>query len=166
MSDRRRLDFQRLDDVMPEVDRLLKGYRATGRWSLGQICKHLAGMMHSSVDGFAQTAPWVVRATVGPLAKRHVLRTGRMPEGIKLPKAAQPRPDLDARAEAEALRATIQQFARMAGPLKPHPFFGKLTVDEWTRLHAIHAAHHLGFLVPEPAPAPAPASAPTAENQR
>ena len=36
MTERRTLTFARLDDVMPEVDRLLAGYEAIGMWSLGQ----------------------------------------------------------------------------------------------------------------------------------
>jgi hypothetical protein len=49
---RRRLSFRRLDEVMPDVDRLLIGHRAVGRWTLGQICNHLAASFRHSVAGF------------------------------------------------------------------------------------------------------------------
>ena len=38
---RRPLVFVRLDEVMPDVERLLAGHVTVGRWTLGQICNHL-----------------------------------------------------------------------------------------------------------------------------
>ena len=150
MPGRRTLRFANLDEVMAEVDRLLRGpHVAVGNWSLGQMCGHLAGAIRASVEGIPFKAPWIVRKTVGKLAKRRVFATGVLPDGVNLPAEFHPRPDLDARAEAEALRATIGQFAAATGPMAAHPIFGPLTHEEWARFHAIHAAHHLGFLVPE-----------------
>ena len=47
-----------------------------------------------------------------------------MPEGLKLPEVVLPKPGLDARAEAEALRAALRLFAAHTGPMADHPFFG------------------------------------------
>lgn len=148
MAERRALTFATLDRVMPEVDRLLEGHETLGQWSLGQICNHLATAVTYSVDGFPMLAPWIVRKTIGAVHRGQVLKTGRMAAGRKLPVKYQPRPGLDARAEAEALRATLQFYAANQDPLKLHPFFGRLTRDEWDRLHAIHCAHHLSFVLP------------------
>ena len=52
MNERRTLEFERIDDVMSEVDRLLDGYASAGNWSLGQICNHLAGTYRMSIEGF------------------------------------------------------------------------------------------------------------------
>ena len=41
MGERRVLDFARLDDVMPDVERLLAGHRTVGNWTLGQTLNHL-----------------------------------------------------------------------------------------------------------------------------
>ena len=73
-----------------------------------------------------------------------------MKEGIKLPEKFLPRPGLDARAEAEALRGALNVYSAHAGPLADHPMFGPLSRDEWTRLHCIHCAHHLSFVQPGP----------------
>lgn len=150
MPERRTLQFKNLDEAMAEVDRLVKGHATLGRWSLGQICNHLSSVVIYSVEGFPGGAPWIVRRTFGPVVKRRVLKSGRLPGGLKLPDKFQPRAGLDARAEAEALRASIRLFSSATGPLVEHPFFGRLTADEWRRIHAIHAAHHLGFVVPDP----------------
>ena len=42
---RRTLRFNSLDEVMPEVERLLKGHSTVGTWSLAQICRHLSTVM-------------------------------------------------------------------------------------------------------------------------
>lgn len=148
MAERRTLTFSSLDDVMPDVDRLLLGHRTAGNWTLGQICSHLGAGMRGAIDGFGVRAPWLIRITLGKSFKRKVLSTGKMDEGIKLPENALPKPGLDARAEAEALRATIGIFKAHAGPFVDHPMFGPLTRDEWMRLHMIHCAHHLSFVWP------------------
>jgi hypothetical protein len=54
---------------MPDVQRLLAGHRTVGRWSLAQICNHLAASITWSVEGFPdRPAPWLVRVTLGNLA--------------------------------------------------------------------------------------------------
>ena len=148
MDARRALSFSRLDEVMPDVDRLLDGHRAVGNWTLGQVCNHLAWTIRLSVEGFPAKAPWIARVTVLRFVKRWVLSKGRIPAGGPLPKRFEPKSGLDDRAEAEALRATIRLFAAEAGPLAEHPYFGRLNVDEWNRFHCIHCGHHLGFLRP------------------
>jgi hypothetical protein len=135
---------------MPEVDRLLVGHQPVGNWSLGQVCNHLAGGIILSVDGFPTKAPWVLRKTVGPIVWKRVSTSGRMPEGVKIPEGFEPKPDLDDRAEVEALRAAIQAFGMHTGPLAAHPFFGPLSHKDWERFHLIHAAHHLSYVLPAP----------------
>ena len=58
---RRALDFETLDRVMPDVDRLMeRGYRSVGNWTLGQVCNHLAKSLAASVDGYPDVeAPWL-----------------------------------------------------------------------------------------------------------
>jgi Protein of unknown function (DUF1569) len=148
MSERRPLSFTSLAEVMPDVDRLLRGHRTVGKWSLGQICNHLAGSLIYSVEGFPGKAPWLIRKLIGSRAKRDLFRKGRMDEGMKLPEKFLPRPGLDPRAEAEALRGALNVYSAHAGPLADHPLFGPLGRDEWTHLHCIHFAHHLSFVHP------------------
>jgi Protein of unknown function (DUF1569) len=71
-----------------------------------------------------------------------------MAEGIKIPEAFLPKPGLGAGVQAEALRAALRLYAAHTGPLAEHPFFGRISRDEWTRLHCIHCAHHLSFVHP------------------
>jgi hypothetical protein len=48
---RRQLAFASLDEVMPDVERLLTGHVTVGRWSLGQICNHLAAALRLTLRG-------------------------------------------------------------------------------------------------------------------
>jgi hypothetical protein len=145
---RREVSFASLDQVMPDVDRLLVGHVTVGNWSLGQICNHLARGIRSTVEGSPERAPWLVRKTIGPLILKRILKTGRWPSGIKLPKKSEPKPGDDARAEAEALRVALQVLASHPGPLAAHPFAGPISRDDWERFHCIHCAHHLSFARP------------------
>ncbi len=148
MPERRTLEFARLDEVMPEVDRLIPGYTTVGSWSLGQICKHLSSTIRSSVEGYGVNAPWLIRATFGRFFKGKILGTGRMAEGIKTAPTLIPTPGLDDRAEAEALRAAIAYYVAHPDKRALHPFFGRMTAAEYDRLHCVHCAHHLSFAVP------------------
>lgn len=148
MAERRPLSFSRLEEVMIDVDRLLEGYRTSGQWSLGQICNHLTTALVYSIEGFPEQAPWLVRQTIGPLARRWVLDTGEFPEGVKLPAKYLPRSGLDDRAEAESLRMALRFLVGHPGRFADHPLIGAMSRDEWIRYHAIHCAHHLSFAWP------------------
>ena len=146
---RRTLTFASLDEVMPEVDRLLAGHTTVGHWTLGQICNHLTKAITGSVEGFTFRAPWFVRSVVAPLVLRNILKSGRMPEGVKVNAELLPGVSgLDARAEAEALRASLRLLAAHNGPFADHPFFGRLTRAQVERLQCVHCAHHLSFVLP------------------
>jgi hypothetical protein len=145
---RRSLKFATLDDVMPEVDRLLAGCSTVGKWSLGQICQHLTAGVVFSVEGYPEAAPWLIRKTFGPVMIRRILKSGTFPSGFQLPEKYWPKPSEDARAEAEALRAALRLFGMHTGPFAEHPLGAKLSGAEWSLLHTIHAAHHLSFVLP------------------
>jgi hypothetical protein len=133
---------------MPDVDRLLEGHTTLGQWSLGQICGHLTNSITWSVEGAPILAPWIIRKTVAPLLLRRILKTGRFPDGIRLPERYVPRQGLDARAEAEALRAALWHFASFTGALSVHPMGKAISRADWERFHCIHCARHLSFVIP------------------
>src|SRR3954454_14325785 len=107
---RRSLTFASLDEVMLDVDRLLRGHTTVGNWSLGQICSHLAQALHFSIDGFPPEAfaPWPIRQTLCRFLLWRMLRTGRFVEGMPMPRKYKPAPGTDARTEAESLRAALR----------------------------------------------------------
>jgi hypothetical protein len=147
---RRPLEFATLDEVVPEVERLLReGHTTVGHWSLAQICRHLAATLRRVVDLPAST-PVDPSQRVSEAEKQRVLDSGQIPEGLPGPPEIMPPEGLDPHAEAEGLRAAIAHFRAAPGPAVPHRFFGPLTRDEWDRLQRIHCAHHLSFALPAP----------------
>lgn len=147
MPERRALKFASIDEILPDVERLLEGHVTVGKWTLGMMCNHLAATIRHSVEGFPFGLPWVVRRTVGPLAYRYLDRRGSMPAGVRVPRELEPAPGLDARAEAESLREALALF-RGREPIREHPLFGRFDRARWERIHGIHAAHHLSFALP------------------
>src|SRR4051794_1973717 len=100
---RRTLRYHSLDEVMPDVERLLEGHMKAGRWSLAQICRHLATATRRVVDLPAST-PHDPSHRVSEDAKRQVFETGMLPEGLPGPPELMPVETLGEREEAEGLR--------------------------------------------------------------
>lgn len=147
---RRELRFENFAEINQEVDRLLEsGCDAAGNWDLAQICKHLALAMSGSVMGFPGRSPWFVRHLLGPIYRRRVFRNGRLPDAVPTNQAAIPKPGGDPQRAAKQLARAIERFETHDGPLAEHPLLGRLTPQQWRSFHLIHAAHHLGFLVPK-----------------
>ncbi len=145
MAQRRAFAFASLDDVMPEVERLLADHVMVSRWTLAQILNHLAGAVR-----YAATAP---PCPAEPTREQDVLRRRfflreNFPDGVEAPAILRPPPGLDARTEADSLREAIGHFASRTDPYPAHPRLGPLTGEEWDRFHRMHCAHHLGFAVP------------------
>lgn len=145
---RRTLRYDNLDEIMPDVERLLKGYTTVGRWSVGQMCRHLAAIMRASVDLPASTQ-FDPSLRVDADRKRVILETGSIPEGLATGQPFDPPGGLDDREEAEGLRSAIAYYAASPGPALAHPLLGPLSRQEWDRMHCHHAAHHLSFAIPE-----------------
>jgi hypothetical protein len=145
MANQRQLSFQSLEDVMPEVERLIKGHALAGQWSLGQICSHLAGAIRLTARSPSTAHP----ATPEQAAlKEQFFAAGVFPQGRSSPAHFVPADNLDLSAEVASLARAIEKFQNFTGPFPAHPYLGPLSRDEWVRFHAMHAAHHLGFAAP------------------
>ena len=154
-AERRRLRFESFDQARAEVARLqAQPYDRCGNWDLYQMCDHVADAMERCISpggfGFGMPRPiqTVARTTVLPL----VLWTGRIPAGTKVPEHRIPNPVGDGERSVARFDQSARQFESHTGSFAPHPFFGRLTGEKWRRVHLIHIAHHLGYLVPAAAP--------------
>lgn len=152
--ERRRLKFQDLQDAVREAEALhAGGYRRLGKWDLSQACGHLADWLTFPVDGFPKIpfyfrpTMFLVRNMIAPAMLRKTLATGEMPGGAPTMPATVPTPGGD---EAKALarfRRAVERFQAHKGPYHPSPMFGQTSREDTTRIHLIHCAHHLGYLV-------------------
>jgi hypothetical protein len=155
MPGRRKLAFASLAEVVVDAEHLLAaGYEKSGNWDLAQVCGHLAEWMRFPMDGFPwaplgfRVVFWVMRHTIARRELRKMLATGHMPSGPTLRETV-PAPGGDPAAAVAGLRDTVGRVKAFSGELKPSPFFGAFTRDEWIGLNLVHAAHHLSFLVPK-----------------
>lgn len=150
MSLRRDLRLKTLDDVLAELDRLeASNIQTVGKWSFYQILTHVAGALDSSISAYPRLLPGLIRKTIGPLAFRRMLAKGFMDEGSPNPDAPREREEGDAEAAMKQLRSAIARFRKHSGPVAEHPFFGTLTKEDFTTLHAYHASLHLSFAHPD-----------------
>ncbi len=147
--ERRKLDFRDFNDLLGDLQRLRGGYLRAGNWTLSQVCDHLAIFFRGSLDGFGRMMPWLVRVTLGKLILRSILRNRGMRSGVKVPAHFLPGDPREDAAAADELAGLVERFRRHEGPLHPSPLFGRLSREQWTELHLIHASHHMSFLVPE-----------------
>ncbi|QDU61148.1 hypothetical protein Pan216_20020 [Planctomycetes bacterium Pan216] len=147
---RRELDFQSFGEIVAEIDRLQEhGYQQVGHWNLGQTCQHLRVVFVGSMADVPIKAPWIVRTFIAPFALRKILKSRRMPEGVKLPHSSlAPKDDVDEGKMVSRFKKSIETFEKFDGALNDHPFFGKLDKEQWSQIHLIHSTHHLSFLVP------------------
>jgi hypothetical protein len=149
-SNRRKLHFDNLDDLLKDVDRLNQGkVKTLGNWSSGQILKHLTIIMNGSIDGFPVRFAWPLRF-FGWLMKNRIL-SKTMPPGFQLKGRAgelflPPPTSWD-----DGLLGFRQAIHRLQtdGTREPSPFLGVMTREQWDQLHCRHAELHLSFLVPD-----------------
>jgi hypothetical protein len=146
---RRPLDFQSIEEVIAELDRLQAGgYQKGGNWRLAEACNHLGTFVRGSLEGFRGARPHLLLRWIGPFVLRRILKKRRMPEGIRTPAQFEPRSVTDDGREVESLKELLRRFATHRGPLHPSPLAGELSYDTWRDLHLVHCAHHLSFLHP------------------
>ena len=155
MPGRRELSFPTLDAATADARHLLvAGYQPAGNWSLGQVCGHVALFVRMPIDGIPplpfklKVAGFLVRNTVGPSYKRKMLASGKIPAGRPAIRETVMPNSIDDIAALIEMETQFDRLKKFTGVPNPSPLLGPLTRDELLQLTCIHAAHHLGFLVP------------------
>ncbi len=152
---RRQIRFERLEEAIADAEHLLsQGYVKTGNWDLTQCCEHLTKVMLYPIDGFPKfpfplnLLASSLRFTIAPLMLKRILAKERFPAGTRTDPASEPvAKGRDAEGVAE-FRAAVHRLLSHDGPWHTSPLFGQLDKDTLIRLHRVHTAHHLSFLVP------------------
>ncbi len=72
---RRSVRYQSYDDLLRDAERLasMEAVQTLGNWSVGQIFKHLADAIESSIDGSGFVLPWPIRVVFTAFMKRKYL---------------------------------------------------------------------------------------------
>jgi hypothetical protein len=145
MAKHRHLNFSNVDTVATEVRRLRTGYDRAGNWSLEQVCWHLDKALSASMQPGPHTAART--GLIRRLQLRIILTTGRIPIRVQAPQKVMP-PAQVAQTAIDDFLLTLAALRAFEGEFAPHRMFGPIDRDRFFRLHMIHCAHHLGFLVP------------------
>jgi len=151
VTGRRQLHFSSLDDIRADVEQLAaaREIKTLGNWSASQIFQHLGLVMNNSIDGFKSQMPWIVSVLLGTFMKKKILNNP-MGAGFKLPaRAAQELIPGETSLE-EGLQTIRRGLDRLKAESKRvnSPFLGKMSLEDWTKLHCRHSELHLSFLVP------------------
>jgi len=107
----------------------------------------LARVMDKCIDGFQNRAPFPFRLLGKFVFKKKILRKGMTP-GFRLPAKSEEElvsPPVDTAAGLEHLRRALARL-QTENKRVAHPFFGKMTLAEWERLHLRHAELHMSFI--------------------
>ena len=151
---RRMLRFESIDEMLAEVDRVVKAEKAgrlerLGNWTLGQVLGHLAVWAEYSYTGPPIKAPLLIKLTLR-LRKRKFLY-GPMRAGIKIPGVKGGTLATEPMSVDEALGRLqcVMQRLKTEAPTVPNVIFGPLKHEEWIAVTLRHAELHLGFLIPE-----------------
>ena len=150
VTGRRKLRFNSIAEAIADAESVtLKPYRTVGNWTAGQILDHLARTVRIMFDGPHGQAPWFLRTFVAPFMRKKFVTTS-MPSGFQFRPQMEPfRPEenADAKTALCELRKHLTRLEKEA-PTAPHPFFGRMTHEEWIGLHLRHCELHLSFIVP------------------
>ncbi len=152
-TERRRLHFETIDDLLEEIDRVVEADRASrirmlGAWTPGQILGHVAAWIEYGYEGYPmKRVPWLIRLMLRRQLKKY-MKQG-MPSGVRIPRAAEGTygtEDLPTEQAAERLRLALGRLERREPASHDSPAFGPLSDDDRTRLNLMHAELHLSFL--------------------
>ena len=146
-AERRSLRFFDVSQVVPDVLRLRSSHRTLAKWSLAQICKHLADSVNGSINGFGLGRHRFKRFFFRKLLLAYTLRYG-IPRNYLVDPGIEPAKDLELDDAITQLVQAIERYQAHDGPLQAHPLFGKMPRDVWDRIQCIHCAHHLSFVIP------------------
>ncbi len=152
---RRELAFHCSGCLREELARIDEAHAAgtlthTGNWSEGEILDHVAKMWEMAFDGFPpESTPNFAIKIIARLLKGRMVSGKTLPAGFQLPKNAQfmlPTPGTSFHAGMQRMRVVLDRLDRGEQMTVASPAFGKLSHDEWMRLHLGHAQLHFGFL--------------------
>jgi hypothetical protein len=145
----RSLVFESLDNVVAEVDRLRAApYRQAGQWDLAKVVAHLAKSIGSPFSAEKSSLP----APLRPIARFIIRRIARLRQypSIKfpMPKMLRPAAGVSLDDAYNQLTDAVSKVGSVPGPEIDLPPLGRIGLADFRRLQLLHAAHHLGFLVP------------------
>lgn len=153
---RRPLRFTKIDDALADVERCIASERdgtltRTGNWTVGQTFGHLAGWIIYTYDGYPKdfrTPPFPVRA-LARVFRSSILNRPFSP-GFRVKGASSGTFSVEPLSAEDGYTRLKRELIRLRHeePRRASPVFGRMTHEEWIKLHLRHCELHLSFLHP------------------
>ncbi len=138
------LQPQAYKDLLERLEKLSPDSQALwGKMDVAQMLAHVTANLELALSN-KKVGQMLMGRVFGPTAKRRVLSKGLSKNTPTAPSVKIS--DLrEFQREKERLVRELEQFVEVgeAGITRqPHPFFGRLTPNEWARLQYLHVDHH------------------------
>ena len=153
VTGRREIRFESLGELRADVERLREAaargsVEALGNWTAGQATQHLARFMTCSIEGFDK-APFFLRpmGMVLQLFQGKKILNRPPPPGFRIPHTLSFFPDAEVEdaVGARELLAVIDRLSQDTKCVQPSPLLGRLSHEQWIKLHLRHAELHMSF---------------------
>jgi Protein of unknown function (DUF1569) len=137
---------QHNDEIIERLNRLTPETKGVwGKMNVSQMLAHTQQPLRVAF-GELKLKRSIVGILVGPFAKKKLSNEEQWRHNMPTDKNFIIGEERNFEGERQKLTALVRRFAEL-GPAglsgETHPFFGKLTVDEWDRLMWNHLDHHL-----------------------
>lgn len=113
-----------------------------GKMNVSQMLAHCQKPLGVAVGDHSLKANFIIRL-IGPLFKKKLFNEKPFKKGLPTDKSFIISDARDFENEKKKMIGMINAFSADAMSGEPHPFFGKLTKDEWSRGTWKHLDHHL-----------------------
>lgn len=113
-----------------------------GKMSVSQMMAHCTEAMRSAF-GEIKLKRNFMGVIFGNIAKKSILSDKPIKHGLPTDKNFVIKEDKNFEQEKNRLIEYVKKFDAKFLTNDPHPFFGKMTADEWDKITAKHLDHHL-----------------------
>lgn len=149
-ADKRPIRFESFDDILADMESIERSHnagtlRTSGNWGPGQIFAHLAKTMDMSIDGADFKIPTPLKL-VAKVLRGRFLTKGLMP-GFNAPVSLDPG-DVTFDDGISMLRDRIAKVQSGTQMTQDSPVLGRMSHDDWVKLHLRHSELHMGFVHP------------------
>jgi hypothetical protein len=136
-------DTQYSTEIINRINKLTPDTKAQwGKMSVSQMMAHCTEALRSAY-GELKLKRTIFGMLMGPIAKKSVLSDKPYKHGLPTDKHFVIKDDKNFDEEKTKLISYVKKFDESSLSKDAHPFFGKMTIEQWDKLMSKHLDHHL-----------------------
>ena len=130
-------------DIINRINKLTPGsQRQWGKMDVAQMLAHCQMPLGVAVGKHTLKGSFFIKL-IGPLFKKKLFNDQPFKQNLPTDKSFKMTDPKDFEYEKQSLIQMINDFSETTMSGEPHPFFGKLTKEEWSKGTWKHLDHHL-----------------------